>query len=406
MNRTNCTLLVVVAFAICLLGTTPAGADDALLPGAGEVVDASKFPSLQAAIDAVPPAGGAVRIPPGVFEISEPLVVRSGDILLEGAGAASHIRNINEDGLPALIVCSGKPDPKRKGRIQSIWRVAITGLRITGNEKSGPGISARFVDEIHLKSVTVSYHGGDGIVLDHCYEDPRVNDCVITYNKAAGLRLIGCHDIVVAANHFEENHDGVNCIDGFNLTMTGNNLDDHLGDNVVLEQMMGSVISGNMFEQAAGWAVVLDRDTYGITVSSNVFTNNTSGGVDMRDAHGSTVSANTFSAMPRNSIVVGPASGRITVSGNTFTNAYLGDGIVKTTVGENGSGSGITLEGTMAVTITGNTFAAVAPKALVLKGAPSRGVLFAHNTLIDCVADQDRLVDSIVKDNLEIVGSE
>ena len=57
----------------------------------------------------------------------------------------------------------------------------------------------------------------------------------ITYNKAIGLNIIGCHDIVVSANHFEENQDALHCIDAFNLCMTGNNLDDHLGHGVVIE---------------------------------------------------------------------------------------------------------------------------------------------------------------------------
>ncbi|MHC4403465.1 MAG: right-handed parallel beta-helix repeat-containing protein [Planctomycetota bacterium] len=397
--------MMALAMAWLTFGfATSAVAEDASvrLSGARAAIDASQYATLQAALDALPPEGGIVRIPPGEFEITEPLVIRTRDTLLEGAGSASHVRNVNREGKPALIVTSGRPDPNRKGRLLSLWRVMLTKLRVTGNEASGPGIVARFIDEIHLQSITVSYHGGDGVVLDHCYEDPRVSDCLITYNKGAGLSLLGCHDIVVAANHLEENGDGVRCVEGFNLTMTGNNLDDHLGDNVVLEQMMGSVVSGNMFEEAAGWAVVVDRDTYGVTLSSNVLTNNTTGGIDLRDAHGCTVSANTFSTVPRNSLVIGPNSDRITVAGNTFTNAYLGDGVVKTRAGENGNGSGITLTGTHAINITGNTFAAVQPKALVLKGDPSRQVLFANNTLIDCTGEHDRLVDSVVKDNLEI----
>jgi parallel beta-helix repeat protein len=276
-------------------------------------------------------------------------------------------------------------------------------IRITGNEESGPGILARCVDEIHLQAISVTRHGGDGIVLDRCYEDPRVNNCLITYNKGAGLNLLGCHDIVVSANHFEENGDGVRCAEGFNLTMTGNNLDDHFCDSVVLEQSRASVITGNMLEQAAGWAIVLDRDTYGITISSNVLNFCTTGGMEIRDAHGCTISGNTFCTIPRNSPVIRPASGRITVAGNTFTNAYLGDGRIRTQAAENGTGSGITLCGAHAINITGNTFACVQPKALVLDGEPSGQVLFANNTLIDCTGDQDRLIDSVVRNNLSII---
>jgi hypothetical protein len=36
---------------------------------------------------------------------------------------------------------------------------------------------------------------------------------------------------------FEENQDALHCLDGFNLTVTGNDLDDHLGHGVVIESV-------------------------------------------------------------------------------------------------------------------------------------------------------------------------
>ncbi|MGC3966757.1 MAG: hypothetical protein QM775_05115, partial [Pirellulales bacterium] len=41
------------------------------LPGARAVIDATNFPTLQAALDAVPAEGGVVELPPGTFEITE-----------------------------------------------------------------------------------------------------------------------------------------------------------------------------------------------------------------------------------------------------------------------------------------------------------------------------------------------
>ena len=52
--------------------------------------------------------------------------------------------------------------------------------------------------------------------------------------------------------------DAVLCTDSFNLTMTGNNLDDHLGNGVVVENTYGSITSGNMIEECKGFAVVFD----------------------------------------------------------------------------------------------------------------------------------------------------
>ena len=70
---------------------------------APRTIDASQFPNLQAAFDAVPAAGGVVQLPPGTFEIDQPLRLKTGDTWVVGAGAATHIVNRNEAGQPALV---------------------------------------------------------------------------------------------------------------------------------------------------------------------------------------------------------------------------------------------------------------------------------------------------------------
>lgn len=307
-------ILVVALLADCfVMGTTGESANSRVrLPSALPVIDAAEYPSLQAAIDALPVAGGAVRLPPGTFEIEEPLRITASDVLLEGAGTATHIKNINTEGKSAILLQhpSGEDNDKAV-----LWRIRLANFRLTGNEKSGHGIEARRINELFVEGVTCSYHGGDGIHLHFCYEDPRICDSLITYNKKTGLSLVGCHDIVVASNQFEENWDAVRCTDGFNLCMTGNNLDDHLGDGVVIENTYGSVVSGNMIEECNGTAIVLDRDCYGIALSANVIAHEVAGGIDLRDAHGCAVSANTFTIVKKDAVRIGPASGRITVCG-------------------------------------------------------------------------------------------
>ncbi|MDH4240292.1 MAG: right-handed parallel beta-helix repeat-containing protein, partial [Phycisphaerae bacterium] len=241
MKRTYWILIVAAAVSIfCGTGCQVHRSVSACprLPGARAVIDAGLYPTLQASIDAVPDEGGVVRIPPGTFEINEPLKVSTSDLLIEGAGTATHIKNVNIEGKPALILQHPGGSDDRK---HELWRIRLANFRITGNDKSGSGIEARRINEVFIDGVTVSYHGGDGIVLDNCYEDPRICDSLITYNKNTGLNLIGCHDIIVSSNQFEENRDALRCIDGFNLTMTGNNLDDHLGDGIVIENTYGSV---------------------------------------------------------------------------------------------------------------------------------------------------------------------
>lgn len=391
-------LLSLVWFGVASDSTqTQPAAAKAVLPGARAEIDAATFPSLQAALDSLPKEGGVVRIPPGTFEISKPLVLSRGDVLIQGSGAATHIKNVNADGQPALVV--RHPDGEKVKADDKLWRVMLSNFRITGNEKSGHGIEALLVNEIFIQGVTVSYHGGDGIKLDRCYEDPRVSDCLITYNKQTGLNLPGCHDIVVCGNQFEENRDALHVFDGFNLCFTGNCVDDHLGDGVVIENTYGSVVSGNMIEECDGRAIVLARDCYGITLSANVIAHN-GGGIDLVDAHGCAVSANTFVLlkMPPKAkdgtqppqlgtlnLRIAKDSSRITVAGNSFCDSYIGEGAVMRKVNDQLAG-GIALEGTRDVNITGNTFSSL-PKSVELRQPKSDNVLFSDNLLIEAPSD-------------------
>lgn len=349
-------------------------------------VDASKFPNLQAALDAVPETGGLVTIPPGLYEITEPLRVKTGETRIVGSGAATHIQNRNDQGAPAFILRPANLDEDKKARL---WRVQMADLRISGSEKSGDGIFAECIQEIYLEGVSIDHHGGHGIQLKSCFEDPRIADCILTYNKKCGIEIFDCHDIVVNANHFEENQDALRCADSFNLCMNGNNIDDHLGNGIIIENTYGSVVSGNMIEECNGTALILDRDCYGITLSANVIAHHLEGGIDLRDACGCTLSANTFTIAHRFSVRVAAASERNTITGNTFSNTYIGAGQdkrpaeAKTPMGTD-EGAGIRLEnGLNGLVITGNTFSGLSTEAVWSEGEV-KNLLVTSNLCIDC----------------------
>jgi hypothetical protein len=368
------------------------------LPGSRPVIQAADYPTIQSALDAIPPEGGLVVLPPGRFEIASPLWIRTGDTCIEGSGTSTEIVNTNKGGEPAIIIDHPEADADRsKNRL---WRVRLTNFRVTGNEDSGPGIEARYVNEILIDAVSVSYSGGDGIRLDHCYEDPRIANCLLTYNKGIGVNLIGCHDIIVSATQFEENQDALHCSDGFNLTMTGNTIDDHLGDGVVIENTYGSVVSGNMIEECVGTAVIIDRDCYGIALSSNVIAHN-GAGFDIRDGHGLSISANTFTLMKTHALIVRAASGRLAVTGNSFCNSYIGDGMIRRGTNDIEAG-GILLVGTSEITISGNQISGLTTSAVELEGTVKR-VIFSSNVLTDVNSGHGGLKDSLIGNNLDSV---
>lgn len=407
------TKTLAIILSLIALAPAPLRAQQAADPQPAEpavMVNAADHPSIQAALDALPASGGMVRLAPGTTEITEPLVIKTAETRIEGSGASTHIKNLNTEGQPALLIQPSTRESDKKARL---WRVQLGNFRISGNEKSGDGVHAEAVQEIFIQGLSVDHHGGHGVSLIDCFEDPRVSDSILTYNKKAGVFIDGCHDIVVNDNHFEENQDALVCVDAFNLCMNGNNIDDHLGNGIVIENTYGSVVSGNMIEECNGTAMILDRDCYGITISANVITHHLQGGIDLRDANGCAVSANSFVLTHGFAVKLSGKSGRITLTGNNFTNTYIGNGKekrpaeAKTPMGID-IGTGIVLEGSKHVTISGNSFNGLAAGAVKGSGKCS-GILISGNTITDLnrrtdppakaidLGDADKI---LVKDNL------
>ncbi|NLS95701.1 MAG: right-handed parallel beta-helix repeat-containing protein [Planctomycetaceae bacterium] len=381
MPRLQC-ILRLLSLTTAALFCLPAEAAESG-EAAPAVIRAAEYENLQAAFDAVPAGGGLVILPPGRFLIEQPLVLSRSETRVVGAGAATCLVNTNQKGQPTLIV---RPAEIEKNPRARLWRVQLADFRICGDPnaidakstepKSGDGLLAHGVNELFVHGLSIDHHGGNGIRMVACYEDARVSNSIVTYNRQAGLAIEECHDIVVNANQLEENQDALRCIDSFNLCMNGNNLDDHLGNGVVIENTYGSVVSGNMIEECAGIAIILDRDCYGITLSANVIAHDMGGGVDLRDAWGCAVSANTFTLDDQFGVKVGPQAGRIPITGNAFCDSHLGGAARR--LQEGNFGGGIILEGTSDIVISGNTFTGLS-RDVVNADAKCQRIVFQGN---------------------------
>ena len=136
--KRHLTIALMIPVVVVAVRWRVSGQDDA--PGDHEsaaAVDASEFATLQAAIDALPVAGGIVRIPPGRFEIDQPLRISSEDVHLQGAGSSTHIVNVNTSGAAAVELLPPPPFDRQSPGSERInrWRIQISDLRITGNEQ-------------------------------------------------------------------------------------------------------------------------------------------------------------------------------------------------------------------------------------------------------------------------------
>ncbi len=80
------------------------------------------FPSIQAALDSLPASGGMVQLPPGTTEITEPLLITTPETRIEGSGPSTHIKNLNTEGKPALLIqpAERSTDPKVR-----LWRIQL-----------------------------------------------------------------------------------------------------------------------------------------------------------------------------------------------------------------------------------------------------------------------------------------
>jgi parallel beta-helix repeat protein len=323
-------------------------------------INAGDNTTIQMAVDALPPEGGTVHLPAGIYKISEPIIVKKSDVSLIGEGTATILLNTSEDGKNTIELIGTEEEP--------IWRVKVSDMHLKGNEKCGNAIYAYWINEISLSDMWIDHHGKSGIYLDYCYENPRIYDNNIAYNKEMGVLLDGCHDIVVSANQMEENGIGIYGKGLYNATVTGNNIDDHIKNCIYFINTLGSIITANMLENCLGKSVILDEKCNGIVVTGNTF--RMPGVLSVLKTKGVVIAGNAFDSSESTALEV-EDSELITVSGNIFSGS--GEGVNRI--------YGMVMDNVNDVSISGNTLVKPLEGGIYILGDTSAYINITGNTI-------------------------
>ena len=341
-------------------------------------VSAGDYNTIQEAVNALPEDGGTVFIPTGVYKITVPIIVKKSDVSLIGEGTGTILLNTSEDGKNTIELIGTEEEP--------IWRVKVSDMHMKGNEKCGNAIYANHVNEISLSDMWIDYHGKSGIYLDYCYENPRVYDNNIAYNKEMGVLLDGCHDIVVSANQMEENGIGIYGKGLYNATVTGNNIDDHIKNCIYFVNTLGSIITANMLENCQGKSVILDEKCNGIVVTGNTF--RMPGVLSVFKTKGVVITGNAFDASESTALEV-EESELITVSGNIFSGS--GEGV--------NSIYGMVMSNVNDVSISGNTIVSPLEGGIYILGNKNGYVNITGNTIKSPSYNNQRMYSGILIHN-------
>lgn len=259
----------------------------------GGTVDASDFPSIQAAIDSLEGEGGAVYIPAGEHRIPEKLRVHS-NITVFGAGMDVTILRF-EDGAPVDHMIANDSSTGHEN-------VAVRELTLQG---PGPtdgineccyGLKLERVTGALVTRVAARDHGRDGFYLGYKHVDgvpvgvvgARLSGIVAEGNGRNGLSIVQGQEIVVDGGTFAGNntHELVAAID----------LEpDPYPDGLVRAvRIVGNTVASNANNGvqlfAEGGAIVADN-----AVCYNTITDNAGTGIADTQADNDVFVGNTFS---------------------------------------------------------------------------------------------------------------
>jgi len=189
---------------------------------------------IQQALDALPEGGGEVVLPPGVFEVCQPIVLQRDHQTLRGSGETTILRLTDGANCPVIIMGEPVNNPRQMVRYLRLSDLLIDGnrrhqqrelwrLRGEGSEIRNNGITVQNVIDSTVEHVVCAHCRSGGLVA------------------TLGVRRLTVRDLTAFDNEF----DGLACYQTEDCLFTELYLHDNLGAGVSLDLAFNNNVISN-----------------------------------------------------------------------------------------------------------------------------------------------------------------
>jgi len=255
------------------------------LPGdaAFSVVDGGDCADIQAAIDALPPVGGAVLVKAGTYICSGSIVIDRDAVALRGTGAATVLKLGNQVNRPVLVLGQTIANPTTTRRGIRVADLSIDGNRLQQSFEcsDGPcvggdflrnnGISLRRVEDVLVEDVSVTGARSGGLVAEMSSRRVTVRDFTASDSQFDGLAGYNTEDSLFTGLNLHDN------------TAAGLSFDTDFDNNTISDSVLADNGDVGVFMRHASdnlFSGVRIRDSFkdGIFLAENDQTNEPAAG--------------------------------------------------------------------------------------------------------------------------------
>jgi hypothetical protein len=378
----------------------------------GNWLNVAEIGSLQAAFDRLPPTGGTIYLPAGVYPIGDSVVARLAEgqhLNLIGEGRGSVLVNECSDGCPLLHLT---------GVVGSWWpnlRLTIRDISFVGSHRSGDGLVVDYPNDALIDTCFFEGHGAHALRLGPQGTNVTVRDCWLR-DCRRGIRADNIHHLTLHGNQTRSRRDGQIQAEHLFLgwecrevRVVNNHFAYGHAQGIILDGTAQHVISGNTIEgfpigiEAHGRGETQPPDRCRDIIISNNYLHADCGIWLQGECRGFTVSANSFVNNPEAAVRIteGQGAGGHNLTGNMVRKSVYDGQYVKTASERQG---GFELGEAEGCVVQGNLLEGVNPGPGVSAAAGGRGHLIANNLcrgLAGRPGLQIEASDCLVSNNLE-----